>query len=302
MDPEISDTDPLTLSVGDTVLEVRPQLGLVGSSLRVAGREFLRFHGAAAVRAGHTTGIPLLAPWANRLHGPGYRLNGSEVTVLGAPGVHVDDHGRPIHGTMVGRRGWEVDVPVVTAGSVRLRSRFDAAGSAEVMASFPFPHALTVEHLLEPARLTISTTVRATGSVAVPVSFGWHPYFALPQTGRDRWTVELPDRFRLEHDEGLIPTGVEQFEPAASIGLAGREFDDGYRLVSDRDLALTDGVDRIVVGFDDAYTHAQVYAPGASDLVAIEPMTAATDALSRGTTPLVEPGDHFCATFTITIC
>lgn len=299
--PEVSAVEPVTLAVADTVLEVLPEIGLVCSSFTIAGREFLRFHSVAAVRDGHTSGIPLLAPWANRLRGPAFEVDGAVVRVLGAPGVHVDESGLPIHGTMVGRAGWEVDPPVVTGDSASLVARFDAAACTEVMASFPFPHSLAVEYLLEPARLSITTTLSATGSMPVPVSFGWHPYFALPASAREDWTLELPDRFQLELDQRQLPTGEERFEPAATVPLVGRHFDDGYRLGTGREIALSDGNDRIVVGFDDTYTHAQVYAPIASNLVALEPMTAATDALSRGETRFVAPGEQFRATFTISI-
>lgn len=301
MVPEVPSVEPVTLAVADSVLEVLPEVGLVCSSFTIAGREFLRFHSVAAVLDGHTSGIPLLAPWANRLRGPEFEVDGAVVRVLGAPGVHVDESGLPIHGTMVGRSGWEIDSPVVTEDSASLLARFDAAACAEVMASFPFPHSLSVEYLLEPSRLSITTTLSATASLPVPVSFGWHPYFALPDTRRDGWTLELPDRFQLELDQQQLPTGEERFEPAATISLAGRAFDDGYRLGAGGEFALSDGNDRIVVGFDDTYTHAQVYAPIASNLVALEPMTAATDALSRGETRFVAPGEQFRATFTISI-
>lgn len=301
MAPEVSTVEPVMLTIDDTMLAVLPEIGMVCSSFAVAGREFLRFQSVAAVLDGHTSGIPLLAPWANRLRGPEFEFDGTVVRVSGAPGVHLDDAGLPIHGTMVGRDGWVLDRPILTATSASLTARFDAADCADVMASFPFPHSISVEYLLERARLTISTTLQATGSAPVPVSFGWHPYFALPGSTRDSWTLELPDRYRLELDPLQLPTGQEWFEPATSIPLAGRAFDDGYRLGADRVLALTDGTDRLEVGFDDTYTHAQVYAPIASDLVALEPMTAATDALSRGGTRFLVPGEQLRATFTISI-
>ena len=44
-------------------LTVLPEVGLLGASLRHRGLEHLDLHGGAeAVRGGHTTGLPLLAP------------------------------------------------------------------------------------------------------------------------------------------------------------------------------------------------------------------------------------------------
>ncbi len=51
------------------------------------------------------------------------------------------------------------------------------------------------------------------------------------------------------------------------------------------------------------YPYAQVYAPDDDDVIALEPMTAPTNALVTGgpELPLVEPGETFAASFTITI-
>ena len=288
------------LRAGDTELIVVPDLGLVGSSLTVAGREFLRFD-ARAVADGHTSGIPLLAPWANRLRGPAYAVDGVRVQVGGAPGVHTDDGGLPIHGTMVGRSGWVVARSTGITAQDTLTSTFDAAACPEVMASYPFPHTLVVRHRLAPGELTITTEMRATGDRAVPVSFGWHPYFRLPASDRSAWRLDLPDRHHLALDDLRLPSGVERSVPAESIALDGRSFDDGYRIEPGSTFALLDGSDRIEVTMGEGYTHAQVYAPVASNLVALEPMTAATDSLSRGTTSMVAPGGRHTATFTISI-
>jgi phosphoribosylaminoimidazole (AIR) synthetase len=45
-----------------------PGVGMTGVSLRYERREYLALPGGvAALRVGHTGGLPLLAPWANRL-------------------------------------------------------------------------------------------------------------------------------------------------------------------------------------------------------------------------------------------
>ncbi len=304
MDPDRS-VDPVTLSAGDTELTVLVDLGMVASSLRHGGEEFVSFHGGvAAVRGGHTTGVPLLAPWANRLRGPDYRAGDRSVAVVGTPGVHLDANGLPIHGTMVGRAGWVAD-PVRSTGSGRsgatatLSASFDASADLDVMTSFPFAHRLTVEYRLEPARLTVSTTLEATGAVAVPVCFGWHPYFRLPGGDRDRWTLELPTRRHLALDELQLPTGVSEDEPAELVLLAGRSFDDGYALGEDRRFALSGSGRRIEITFGGAYPFAQLYAPVGSPFVAVEPMTASTDALTRAATACVAPGQHLTATFAV---
>ncbi|NCY16418.1 MAG: aldose 1-epimerase [Actinobacteria bacterium] len=298
----IDDPDMITLVAGPSSITVLPRLGFTITSLRHHGEEYLNFHGgAAALRGGHTTAIALLAPWANRLRGPDYVVDGRVVTVVGAAGVHLDANGLPIHGTMVGRSGWEVGPVDAAPDRASITAVFDAAADPEVAASFPFPHTIEVELVLTPAALSVTTTLTATGAVAVPVSFGWHPYLRLPDGDRDAWSLELPDRRHLELDALQLPTGAERSEAAETIALEGAAFDDGYRLGPDRTFALVGPQHRLRMTFDAGYSFAQVYAPIGSAFVALEPMTASTDALSAQGTISVEPGDHHTARFGLSI-
>jgi len=59
---------------------------------------------------------------------------------------------------------------------------------------------------------------------------------------------------------------------------------------------------RITVEFLAGYRYAQIFAPKDKDYIAIEPMTAATNALVSGRgLKLVEPGERFRAAFAVTI-
>lgn len=290
----------ITLSAGPTELTVLPEVGLLGASLRHHDEDYVDLHGGPdAARKGHTTGMPLLAPWANRLGGSRYRAVGRTVDLADAPSLHRDGNGLPIHGTLVGRRGWEVVSVRTRPESSVLLARFDASTDPEVMASFPFPHELLVAWTVAPGRVTVATTLRPTGSTGVPVSFGWHPYFRIPGASRDDLRVGLPARHRLVLDERQLPTGDEVREPAETVDLAGRTFDDGYRLGRTRVLSLASDRRRIEVAFDRGYPFAQVYAPADHPFVALEPMTAPTDALARGSAPVVEPGADLTARYTI---
>ena len=65
----------ITLASGAMSATFLPELNLLGVSLRLAGEEFLALPGGvAAYRARRATGLPLLAPWANRLDGTTYRV------------------------------------------------------------------------------------------------------------------------------------------------------------------------------------------------------------------------------------
>lgn len=291
----------LTLAAGPTRFSVLPEIGMIGSSLTHQGQEYLDFQGGVtAALGGHTTGLPLLSPWANRLSSSKYRVGSHSIDLEGVK-VHRDGNGLPIHGLMVGRSGWEMMSVKTQVGSASMVASFDHASDEMLMAAFPFPHELLVSFTVTPGRLMVSTTLIATGRRAVPVSFGWHPYFRLPGVGRERLRLAMPVRQRLLLDARGIPTGEEVHEAASITRLADDELDDAYRLGRDRQLLIASGRRRLAVVFDRHYPFAQIYSPTGSDFVALEPMTAPTDALVRGTTPMVAPGERFTARFAVSL-
>ena len=67
-------------------------------------------------------------------------------------------------------------------------------------------------------------------------------------------------------------------------------------------MALEGGGRRLVVRLGTGYPVTQVFAPAGQDLVALEPMTAPTDALRSGDGLMtVVPGEAFAATFAIEV-
>jgi len=279
----------VTLSAGDYSATFLPEVGMLGASLTWCGVELLSLHGGVqAFREGHTTGLPLLAPWANRLSRRQFRVGRVDVDIRGVD-LHTDANGLPIHGTMVGPIVWEV----VRSSATRLaaRHRYDSP-------AFPFPHELEVDARLTEDGLRVATSVRPIGRRRVPVSFGWHPYLRLPGK-RSAWVLGLPARRHLELDELGIPTGGSTREPAGEHPIGARTFDDLYALGRDRLLTLESDDLRIELRFGAGYPFAQVFAPRGKEFIALEPMTAPTDALVKGTARLVEPGQRFAAGFRI---
>jgi aldose 1-epimerase len=269
---------------------------MTGVSLRHRGHEHLALPGGlAALRAGATLGLPLLAPWANRLAARRYTAAGVDVDLTGLP-LGTDDNGLPIHGLLVGRPGWRVERRREGAG----RARFLAAIDVDAPA-FPFPHRIEVSVSAGGSDLVLVTTVVATGRRAVPVAFGWHPYLRLPGPPRGRWRLRLPARTHLALDDRGIPSGESVTERAEAEPIGRRTFDDLYALKRDRTLALETDDSTIAMRAGSGYSYAQVWVPKGRPFAALEPMTTATNSLVDGTALLVEPGDSYSATFTLTI-
>jgi galactose mutarotase-like enzyme len=234
------------------------------------------------------TGIPLLHPWANRLGGFGY----GDVDLTGSRDIYIEEHGLPLHGLRSAVFGWSV----LETGATRLVAAREFAAVPE----FPFAHRLEVAATLTSAKLTLETTLRARTS-PVPISFGYHPFFRLPDVPRARWEVAFPVADRLRLDENLVPTGER--EPAGDLDgpLGARTFDDGFTLAPERGpFVLQGGGRRIEVAFEAGYPYAQVFAPAIADVICFEPMTAPANAL-RHAPGLVAPGEAFTARFSVSV-
>ena len=270
---------------------------MTGVSLRHRGIEYLALPGGLdALRSGATLGLPLLAPWANRLSEWRYTAAGIDVDLAGMA-LGVDSNGLPIHGLLVGRPGWRVEGHSFGRGVAHLTASIDVDDAA-----FPFPHRIQLTIAVRDHGLTVDTKVRPTAQRSVPVAFGWHPYFQLPGTERAGWHLKLPPRTHLELDDRGIPTGETQVVRRQARPIGERTFDDLYRLGREKRLAIfADDEEWITMQCESGYPYAQVWVPPNRSFVALEPMTSPTNSLIDGGFPLVEPGDEHSARFTVTI-
>ncbi len=284
-----------------------PEAGMVCCSLRHRGEELLGQRGGlgAYVERGSTMGIPFLHPWANRLGADSFEVAGQRVD-LGLSGLHVkgDEAGLPMHGLLTAAPGWEVERHAETDEGGVLRARFDFGAHPLLTEAFPFPHLVEIEASLRGAELRIVTEVRATGEVAVPISFGFHPYLRLPGIARSDWVLEAPVGERIELDQRMLPTGAREAVRVEPGPLGSRTFDTPFLAPAGGDpFALSGGGRRLELRMGRGYRFAQVYAPADTDAVAFEPMTAPTNALLAGgpDLPMLPAGGSFGAEFAIAI-
>jgi galactose mutarotase-like enzyme len=299
----------ITLASGESGLEAAfvPDAGMVGCSLLHRGQELLGQRGGLGryVAERSTMGIPLLHPWANRLGERRFEVMDREIDVDAAePPPSEDPNGLPIHGLMSAAHGWRVVRRDPTDDGGTIEARFDFAARPGLMRGFPFPHEVGLEISLARRTLTIATSVEATGDGPVPVSFGFHPYLRLPGVDRGDWEIEIPVRERLLLDDRMLPTGDREEVRVASGTLGSRTFDDAYVSPPGGErFAVAGEGRRVEVAFESGFPFAQVYAPDDDDVVALEPMTAPTNALVTGgdALPIAEPGRPYRAVFSVTV-
>jgi len=301
-------TYEITISDADGGLEATfaPELGMIGSSLRHDGEELLYQGSGLQAYADHgsTFALPLLHPWANRLRSWEFELDGRDVALDPDSQITHRDAatGTAIHGLLTASPHWTV----TDAERQVLIAELDFGAVPEYVAAFPFPHRVRYTASISGAALMVAFSVIATGDVAVPVSFGFHPYLTLPGSDRRSWHLELPVARQALVDNRMIPTGAtERIARGALDGpLADRTFDTGYDRLHGvvPEFVLADERRRLALTLVSGYPVAQVFAPEASQFICYEPMTAPVDALISGDgLNWVAPGDEFEAIFTIAV-
>jgi galactose mutarotase-like enzyme len=299
----------ITIADEDGGLEATfvPELGMIGTSLRHKGEELL-YQGAgldAYASHGSTFALPLLYPFANRVSAWDFELAGRRVTLdPDSPVTHRDGAtGTAIHGLLAASPHWSL----ADADRHTLTAELDFGAVPEYITAFPFPHTIRYAVTLSQATLTLAFTIAADRGVAIPVSFGFHPYLTLPGSDRRTWQLEIPVAREALADERMIPTGqTVQVAPGELDGALGdRTFDTGFDRLRDvpaPSFVVADEARRIALTLLSGYPVTQVYAAEGSDFICYEPMTAPVNALISGEgLRWVEPGDQFEAIFTISV-
>ena len=198
---------------------------------------------------------------------------------------------------------WSLLPWVLTAAGADFVAAALEWSTSDLLTLFPFRHRLELAATIRPDGLTLETTLAASSDGPVPVSFGFHPYFGLPELSRANWHLELPPMRKLVLDGRGIPTGDEEPFGGFDAQLGESSFDDGFALMEERtSFSVAGATCRVSVDLLEGYRYAQVFAPKDKDYIALEPMTAPTSALTSGRgLRLVGPGQRFRAVFRIRI-
>jgi len=239
----------------------------------------------------HGHGI-VLAPWPNRVRDARWTHEG----VVQQLDVTDPSRNTAIHGLLrnTAYRILERSENAVTLGA-----------TIHPQHGWPFLVDTRVRYTLADDGLTATHTAHNLGAVAAPWAVGSHPYLRVGDTPVEELTLEVRGGERyLVLDEKLLPTGEADVEPggpndlSVPRGLGALDLNLAYAGVATGPsgtaiLTAPDGT-RTVLWQDEAFAWLQVFTPRdfphvASDgsetpslAVALEPMSAAPDALNSG--------------------
>jgi aldose 1-epimerase len=153
-------------------------------------------------------GMPLLAPFANRLDETAFYANGKKYTFdLGLGNVR-----GPIPGTgfVNGSKEWQLVEFKADAKSAWVTCRLDFYKIPQYIKQFPFAHTITLTYRVSDGALEVHTRLDNLSDEPMPAVIGFHPIYELPDGNRDDWTVSVDAKTHWIEIPERLPTGETQ--------------------------------------------------------------------------------------------
>jgi aldose 1-epimerase len=209
-----------------TVVSVMPSHGNSAFEMAVRGRKVLRFPFASVeeYKGGRgMSGIPFLAPWANRLDEPAFYANGKKYSFnLELGNVRAGQNNHPMQGFLTAVTQRTVLEAKADGNAAWITSQLDFFREPEWIAQFPFAHTIAMTYRLSEGSLEVRIRLNNLSRALMPVAIGFHPYSQLNDAPRDEWTFGIAARTEWLLSKDNIPTGevrpIEQFLPKPQGG------------------------------------------------------------------------------------
>ena len=274
-----------------TTVSIAPGVGNIAFEMNVKGHNILHwpYESLEAFKAKPgLSGIPLLAPFANRLDEPAFYANGTRYafdTELGNVRTPI-----PIHGFVQYASQWQVLEARADATSAMLASRLDFFRQPAWMKQWPFAHTIEMTYVLREGTLEVRTKIANLSAEPMPVAIGFHPYFKLTDSPRDDWTIAVGARAHWLLDDRKLPTGTTEaierfFANPKAIALKDYSLDDVFGdLVRDNRGRATMSVagksQRLDIVTGPNYRSAVIWSPKDRPFICFEPMAGITNAIN----------------------
>lgn len=153
-------------------------------------------------------GMPLLAPFANRLDETAFYANGKKYNF----DLELGNVRGPIPGTgfVNGSKAWQLVEFKADRNSAWVTCRLDFFKIPQFMKQFPFAHTITLTYRVSEGTLEVHTRLDNLSSEPMPAVIGFHPIYELPDGNRDDWTVSVDAKTHWIEIPQRLPTGETQ--------------------------------------------------------------------------------------------
>jgi aldose 1-epimerase len=235
----------------------------------------------------------LLSPWVNRVRNGNYSFEGRNYQLP----INEPNLGNAIHG-LLARKPFEL---CQDNSKATLSYRYTAEEKA-----YPFPFEMRLTYsFTEENIFQLCFTAKNTGEGNLPFACGWHPYFNLTEGNLADWSIRFDSVSKFHSDSQMIPLREENYDARAGVNLGEEVLDNVFRLKSKEKhiTQLYNKSKKESLYFEQSsidFPFLVVFAPENSNCVAIEPMSANTDAFNTGDgLRILAPGESFDSTVKI---
>jgi len=150
-------------------------------------------------------GVPFLGPFANRLDEMAFYANGKKYSF--DPGLGNVRSPIPQQGFLNSTHDWKLITAKADANSAYVVSKLDFYRNPDWMKQFPFAQTYTMKITLKEGVLEVNTKIDNLSNQPLPVSIGYHPYFALPESDRNHWSLDFGAQTHWLETDAHLPTG-----------------------------------------------------------------------------------------------
>ena len=153
-------------------------------------------------------GVPFLGPFANRLDEMAFYANGKKYSF--DPGLGNVRAPIPQQGFLNSTHDWKLVAAKADANSAYVVSKLDFYRHPDWMKQFPFAQTYTMTIRLKDGVLEVNTKIDNLSTDPLPVSIGYHPYFALPESDRNHWSLDFGAQTHWLETDAHLPTGEKE--------------------------------------------------------------------------------------------
>jgi aldose 1-epimerase len=155
------------------------------------------------------SGMPFLAPFANRLDDTAFYANGKKYNF----DLELGNVRGPIPGTGFvngNTHDWKLVEFKADNNSAWVTCKLDFYRNPVFMKQFPFAHTITMTYRVSAGALEVHTRLDNLSNEPMPVVIGFHPIYELPDGNRNDWTVSTDAKTHWIEIPQRLPTGETQ--------------------------------------------------------------------------------------------